>query len=135
MFIQMKWCCDFKIFRTLCNSKVLYKHNEPCTYCALGMMCSCKIKMKIICFPWLLELMPSWFLKLVERWFNLFQSLLQNSSRYFCVPKNSILGVLLSFLLSPYSSALDFCNSPVWIIEFDELDFFSYLHGYIQPSK
>ena len=39
---------------------------------------------------------------------------------------------LLWDALSPYLSALDFCNSPVWNIKFDKLDFFPSLNCKIQ---
>ena len=36
--------------------------------------------------------------------------------------------------LTPYLSALDFCNSPVWNIEFDELEFFPSLTWIFHPA-
>ena len=37
-------------------------------------------------------------------------------------------------LQSPYLSALDFCNPPVWNIKFDELDFFLSLNWIFLPA-
>ena len=42
--------------------------------------------------------------------------------------------VALSETLTPYLSALNFCNSPVWIIKFDEQDFFSSLNWIFLPA-
>ena len=45
-----------------------------------------------------------------------------------------LLTQLLSKIQSPYLSALDFCNSSVWNVKFDELDFFPSLNWIFLPA-
>ena len=96
---------NFQVFRCECKRK---SGSTNQLYIKLGWFQSGLLNLVTRYIPPLHEIKPS-----------LVTSLTKDQSTYL----NTTLYLRPAKGLTPYLSALDFCNSPVWNIKFDELDF------------